>query len=789
MHLPRSVMPSFLPAHPFGRLLFRLLLAVALVGCAISAGQAQRIGRSAAAYVEEGDALRAEGKRKEAIQAYRSAMLADRDDPLPYRRLGELAAEEEDWGEVRKRYNRVLKLVPDDLDGHYYVGIADREIGLFRPPFVQDLIEWRRARKHFESVLERDSTHRDVLYQFAVLRSYQGGQDKWREALTMARTQLDLRDDLVDAHVGLFRLYQRFLSRWHDANTEAWLRGLDDDHATFAAGEALRLRGEREDAEAHFRAMLARPLDMPRAPIHLALARLYAGTNRPDSVTAHYRAAVEAIEDRLTAALVFEDTKYIIDDAELAAYRALETPEDYRQFFRALWASRNPLPAAETNPRLVEHYRRLREAERSYLHYGLRAWFNNPDKLGYLDHPEAYALNHQFNDKGLIYIRHGRPDERAVTVGGTSTSNESWRYYPQPGRDELIFHFTVDEQSGGGANWRLTPVITDRAILSDLVTWGNLYQRLFMGVDDALERQQLELEMGELSRRRVMTGLTTDRHTWRRPPAPLAMPYQVNSFRGEDGLTDVEIAYMLPLGSLAEQTEGRQVVLETGLAVHDSAWAPVVRKRSEHRYAAANRQASDMIFGAFYFSAPPDSYHVALHAEAAGLDALAGWKFDEALPDFSTTDLNLSDLLLAYVIRAPRPGESNFVRDDQYVLPNPTLRFATEQPVFVFFEVYNLILGADDRSAFTVEYTLMPVKEKRGGFLGLFRRTARPALSLSFDREADGGTSTEYAGIDVSAVEPGAYRLEVTVTDKNAPERTFTRSRTFLLAETPSTDS
>jgi hypothetical protein len=52
-------------------------------------------------------------------------------------------------------------------------------------------------------------------------------------------------------------------------------------------------------------------------------------------------------------------------------------------------------------------------AGKNYECYEFRSWSNNPDKLHSLRFPKSFTLNREFNDKGLIYIRHGEPDDTA----------------------------------------------------------------------------------------------------------------------------------------------------------------------------------------------------------------------------------------------------------------------------------------------------------------------------------------------------------------------------------------
>ena len=142
-------------------------------------------------------------------------------------------------------------------------------------------------------------------------------------------------------------------------------------------------------------------------------------------------------------------------------------PRHTAPFFRAFWARRDPTPARAVNVRLAEHYRRLLRAEKDYVSDGFRDWHTDPDRMGELRLPETHGLGALFNDRGLVYLRHGEPDDRVVTVGGANTPPTiSWRYY-DPAMD---FHFLT---AGTDNDWRLTPRLPQSAeVFDDREYWG-----------------------------------------------------------------------------------------------------------------------------------------------------------------------------------------------------------------------------------------------------------------------------------------------------------------------------
>ncbi|MCH8296175.1 hypothetical protein IH992_34280 [Candidatus Poribacteria bacterium] len=81
---------------------------------------------------------------------------------------------------------------------------------------------------------------------------------------------------------------------------------------------------------------------------------------------------------------------------------------------------------------------------------------------------------------------------------------------------------------------------------------------------------------------------------------------------------------------------------------------------------------------------------------------------------FTGEDLQISDILIAENIRLTQP-EALPSRDNLDILANPYHRFAQKQPVYFYFEIYNLFSANEqDQSRYRIEYSLYPVEEKKG---------------------------------------------------------------------------
>ena len=717
--------------------------------------------------VAEGDRLLARGDAEAAEEAYERALEEDKNLLAAYAGLARVAFEEAEWQEASGWADELLRRDPESLEGHYLRGIAERERAKFRTLLQRQ--HWRTSERDFTFVLARDSLYRDVLYQFALLRRY---GEAYREAVRLGEAQVRLEPELVEAQVGLFRLYGYLVRHGRTSEVIAWLEGQDSDYARYALGEALRRDGRLGEADDVFARLLQDETDVPPQPSLLARARVHYAQDRPDEAQAFVEEATRRIDGALGAALVFEDAKYVIGPDELSRYRALETAEDYRAFFQAFWAKRDPTPARDVNARLAEHYRRLLKAEGDYAYDGFRHWHTDPDRLGELRLPETHDLEAPFNDRGLVYVRHGEPDDRVVTVGGAGTPpTVSWRYY-DPAMD---FHFLT---AGTDNDWRLTPRLPPNGdVFEDREYWGGLYVDLARLTDparasrsrSALEYEELKGRMVDARREDAARAFTTDRHTWDADVESLEMPHFLAAFRGRGGGAELEIHYALPLGRITEAlgADVRPISIETGYALHDTTWRLVERETETKRVPPSLDRTSALV-DFFRLDVRPGPYRVALHGQPEGTGLLGGDTLTHRVPDFRAPGLALSDVLLAYEIGpADVADPSRYDRRGLHLAPNPLARYAGAQPIALYFEVYGLARDAEDQTHYQLDYALTPQEAERR-FLGLFRRGDRPALTLRTEREGDEADSVEHAEIDAGEVDRGRYTLTVRVTDLHA---------------------
>jgi hypothetical protein len=346
-------------------------------------------------------------------------------------------------------------------------------------------------------------------------------------------------------------------------------------------------------------------------------------------------------------------------------------------------------------------------------------------------------------------------------------SNESWKYWQTEQAPEMTFHFLYDQDATGNL-WRLAPVLTHPAMLEDRYEWDPGYYRM-QNARSAGERFVLEEEMALRSKASVDTGFATDRHTWDKKIKPLEIPFSTATFRGENGLTSLEIYFGIPMLPVAKELpkEKGEMQFEQGIAIHDTSWQEI---RKERRAIAVpferKKLKGDNLFTDFYTTAlEPDFYFVAIHVKPQETDLLGGrTNVGVRLPDYSGMALMMSDIELASLVK-PAEQSGRLVKNGLIVVPNPTREYERKRPVHLYFEIYNLHRDVDGKTGFRIEYTVAK-KEGKKKFFGLFGG-GKSSISVKTDRQGGEAFSAEFLAIDVQRLGKGEVVLTIQVTDRH----------------------
>ena len=541
-------------------------------------------------------------------------------------------------------------------------------------------------------------------------------------------------------------------------------------------GRVEREAGEADSALAAFRAYITVGGDSGVGL--LELARTFYLARSDAQGWAAYFAGARAATSAAALTLYRTDLSWTADSAELAAFDGLPDPGARDRWLEQFWTRRDVVAARDVGERLAEHYRRWFYARRN---------FRLVSRHRHYDITEVYRPKQvEFDDRGVIYLRHGEPDRRARFIcteaegptGDGCAANESWLYRRETG--DLIFHFAA---RGDVQDFKLVESLVDvlgfgRAVragafadsqVSQLYAsrdqFGPLYGR--MGHTLRAPGSALAQERA-LGRRNIAVGTTSDSYAQRfdLPLDVVTSEFVMGGEKREGAETadsvaqTLHVVFAIPGERLTAEPggDGIRYPLRFRLVVSDSTDRIVARLDTLRVFAA--RQAlrnPAYLTGRVALPVPPGHYRYRLLVTT---------------PDGSAGDL-VSDSLRVEALDGRRFAVSDVVvgREGSGLvwLPpgdtvrlNPLHRFPEGSAAELYYEIYGLASGA-------VYHTIVRLDREGGRSLfGAIRRLfggGRSPVLLEFDAAATGPLTREHRGIALRDVAKGNYRLTVVITD------------------------
>ncbi len=148
--------------------------------------------------------------------------------------------------------------------------------------------------------------------------------------------------------------------------------------------------------------------------------------------------------------------------------------------------------------------------------------------------------------------------------------------------------------------------------------------------------------------------------------------------------------------------------------------------------------------------------------------------------------LGLSDLFIArHVAAAADTSDPRFVRGRWRITPLPSHIFGPGQPVFVYFEIYNLRRDPSGNTRYEVAYQVRAVGAE--GFTRpppatQVRDRSGETVAVRYERTGAEASVADYVELDVGGARSGQYSVQMTVKDLNGGEE-VTREGIFWVGE------
>lgn len=680
-----------------------------------------------------------------------AAAREQRSDPMVHLRLGFLSLRLGDIGggghyeDAGSEFQWVVDLQPRWPYGWFGLGLAEYGVGDSDMPLVQGL----------QTML---------------------GKDALTRAANAFAKSAEVDPEFVDGLVELANtaLQQRINSR-ADVALLALRRAADTPAARhpavmLARGQVERSAGSLDSARAALDALLQIEPGNARALLELARVRFAQG--RLDGGDPWYRGL--AIADAGAMAIYVTDIAPILPDS---VFRKLEVANlaDRVSILRGFWMMRDNDELHRPGERLREHYRRLDHARRNFR-------LVTPNRQ--FDIAERYRSGQaEFDDRGVIYIRHGAPDERAAYNSPGIEPNETWRY----GRDDgdLVFHFVARQDV---QDFRLVESVfdvlgfaatvalrdgSDSLLHSDRVNQllrsregiDPIYSRLLgAGRGGSAQLQTAERALGRLS---IAQGTSSD--SWR-PRFADALPARIEIVAvGQDATgPSVQLAFAVPGSALRGKPTPSGFVYPIRMrAVVLGADGRMVASIDTTRAFVTRSEvpAGEHLLG-----------HVALRVPAGDLTVRVALETEDAgmvtsrdpihVAGNSGVGIGLSDLAIgSRTVQLPWITASG---DTAWA--NPLATFPSALPLQLYFEVTGLVRG----TLYRIDITM--ARARVGSVFKRIFGGNGAAIKVGFEGTHPGGIAAIARTLSLAEIKPGDYVLDVTVTDRDGGAATRRRN-------------
>lgn len=765
----------------------------------------------------------------EAVAAFERALQEDPGNAEAYFLLARLYFETplRDVGKAGKMLDEALKIDPDNVQ---YLVARLEQLRVDSWSFISDRIKERRRRELAVKILQLDSTNafaheelgkayiRDFwryrnafMYPMVKFRQYDYRQrtevDPMAGFLARQVEEFDRQFggeiDVIDVGAEIGTVEQAldpnsiFLADQFDVETlkkqglpvqdltsraqKAYARAIGHLHRALEADPRKRdvyddlmkifsLKGEWEEALNMLQNMYVYFPDDSDLWTYLGLAHYRSG---------NMAAAAKAFETAFKFMTPEEKDAFtrldeILPEAEKARYE-----QDKTGYAARFWTSKDPRYLTPYNERKLEHYARLVYAD---LLYG------------------SPALNKRGWDteRGHILVRYGVPNADVVIIpqstsgvrrglppssGSVADPNATTSTTLQVGRfgsdfdlleeantyniwDYGDFKFVFEDPFRNGEFRLFSPSAKD--LTNGAIPWVNDY----------------EIQAKETFRN------VPERYEFEPPGRSVEIPYLVTAFKGSDRQTDLYVNFGIPLAQFDPSQDVINITANTGtFLINEDRDILVERRRTIYGLKTeqvVSFEDTQLWVDTQEMSAPPGHHEVSVEFETASGHTVGVQRREVDVPRFDTDELAVSDIMLAYHVEEVPDGKplkpSDIVRDGLSIMPAPWTVFSHKQPIYLYFEVYNLTHGENDLTNYEIEAVLAPKDQSKGVsklVKGIFGG-GKKGVSVRLPGSGSASDEGNYLILDASNQKTGLYTLFLKVKDNVSGKEVERQEDLFL---------
>ncbi|KPK89443.1 hypothetical protein AMJ80_09770 [bacterium SM23_31] len=258
----------------------------------------------------------------------------------------------------------------------------------------------------------------------------------------------------------------------------------------------------------------------------------------------------------------------------------------------------------------------------------------------------------------------------------------------------------------------------------------------------------------------------------------LQIPVNVLNYR-ENNKTEVKIFYGMAINKIKWKPVINRLYgeMQYGIYVHDSDWNRIIEKvdTSIHEYDKSEIDPGSMslLVSSDKFNINPGNYSISFEVLEPNSGNAGVVRDTISIERFGYDSLQMSDILAAYNIELT-DEQKPLSRDNITINGDPQHAFTKDQPIYIYYEVYNLfIMNELGENYYKVEYSFRTIDPETLSRIYLkrliknipFKPREYEGVWVSSEIHGFGRTELQILQIEQNFPDIGVYELVVKITD------------------------
>ncbi|MFC1557378.1 GWxTD domain-containing protein [candidate division KSB1 bacterium] len=569
------------------------------------------------------------------------------------------------------------------------------------------------------------------LYTLALIKDMQNFK---LESMKILDRTLDIDPDYHDAR---FMLAELLTEKGWDQNLEKAKIHLNELNKRvpgykdlyYLLGKVYYENEEYKQSELHLKKQLENEPTDTRAK--LLIGKTFYRLDKLVDATNTYLDGLSKTSDPEIIDKVLLDIQWLFNDAEKREYNTLSFREK-GMYLARYWRKKDTDIITEENERLIEHFRRVDYVKDKYHESNYRG----------------------YDDRGEIYLKYGEPDAKYINV---VASRESWLYWRI--NEHLAYDFAISMNQ-----YKIVPLT--RHI--DKMHLGGIYAEMMSyGGEFALTEGQAMAD-------KAIAESPPERYVKVFEETPINFHWSYAQFRGENEQTEIDLSLGLPHDQFdfTPGLNGFSANVETEVVLLDSTFIRQSDIRHSHAIKAPVVDSTKVLLSMETIELQPGEYRFGIQAKQENANKLGIYQPEITVRDFSGSELLISDILISSepVHRTISVVNS---RNELDLQPYPFPFVQKEQPLVLYFEIYNLMLDPGNRTSYDLTYTIEPAQPDIPRVESFLKKVGRfltgqkyGQISIKEQRTGTGRTAHELVHVDISDIPEMDALITITVRDK-----------------------